>query len=118
MGTTVKAVSPGAMELILRHHWPGNIRELENTIQRGIVLTGSQYIEESHLSSRLLEHTENNEKIEDIEPIQSLKIAQKQLEKRMIQNALVSAGGNKSKAARALDISYPSLLSKIKEYKL
>lgn len=119
LGTKVISVSPEAMALILRHSWPGNIRELENAIQRGIVLTGSYYIEPDHLPERLTKANTDMTlpEISSGEGL-TLKAAQKMLERRMITNSLLVAGGNKSQVARALDISYPSLLSKIKQYRI
>jgi two-component system response regulator AtoC len=112
----IKAVSPDAMQMILDYSWPGNVRELENVIQRGMVLTRSNWIEQEHLPHNL---GSMNRRFDDHAAIPddlSLKAAQKTMEAKLIARAMHKFQGNKSKAAQALQISYPSLLSKLKEY--
>lgn len=116
----VTGLSRGAMDVLLRHDWPGNIRELENVIQRGMVLADGDTIELEHISASLVASSNGQNDSSIGIGIQgfSIKHAQKQLEAELIAKALLETGGNKSKAAVLLEISYPSLLSKIKEYDL
>ncbi len=105
----------------MRYEWPGNVRELENAIQRGMVLTQGKYVESDHLPERLLLGTAEifHPSIgADTEDNLSLKVAKKELEVHLIKKALIRCDGNKSKAASVLELSYPSLLGKIKMYGL
>lgn len=114
----VKAVSSGAMEVILNYSWPGNVRELENVIQRGMVLTRTNMIEREQLPEILGSVRQGrrfDDKLATAEGL-SLKVAQKTMEAKLIAKAMLQFHGNKSKAANALQISYPSMLSKLKEY--
>jgi two-component system response regulator AtoC len=116
--TNIKAVSPEAMEVILQYSWPGNVRELENVIQRGIVLTRTSMIERINLPDNI-EVTGRDRRFDDkLDKISdlSLKVAQKNMEAKLIARAMLQFEGNKSKAAIALQISYPSMLNKLKEY--
>ena len=114
----IKAVSPEAMEMILNYSWPGNVRELENVIQRGMVLTRTSMIEREHLPEDL-GSVRCGRRFDDRLTTGSglsLKMAQKTMEAKLIAKAMLQFQGNKSKAANALQISYPSMLSKLKEY--
>ena len=105
------------MSKLLKYNWPGNVRELENVIQRGMVLSDKDTIDIEHISDSITNSVGNKKSNLDFDGF-SLKNAQKQLEADMIRKALIKTEGNKSKAAILLEISYPSLLSKIKEYSL
>lgn len=121
LGTSVTGLSPGAMSCLMSYGWPGNVRELENSIQRGMVIAGEGLLKKEHFP-RNIAHPE----LVDLKGIfldntssgLSLKVAQKQLEKKLITLVLTQTSGNKSRAASLLEISYPSLLSKIKQYDL
>lgn len=119
LNCSVRNITPEAMSVLLRHHWPGNIRELENVIQRGMVLTDEDTIALSHIPQTITDYTKCTAKDGLLRyDGYSIKYAQKQLEAEMIEMALEKTGGNKSKAATLLEISYPSLLNKIKVYDL
>jgi two-component system, NtrC family, response regulator AtoC len=114
IGRQIQGVSPPAMAVLLAHGWPGNVRELENVIERAVVLSETPMI--------LLENLPDSLSNTARPPIPglfhgfSLKEAQKITEKQLIEKALAATAGNRTKAARMLEISHPSLLSKIKTY--
>ena len=117
LGTRIQSVSAAAMEQLMKYDWPGNAREMENVLQRSMVLTDGPEIKKVELASPSttlresdLEYSENGSF--------SLKDAQKKMEEQYIRKALVQTGGNRSKAAILLELSYPSLLAKIKEYQI
>ncbi len=112
----IKAVSPAAMEMMLNYSWPGNVRELENVIQRGMVLTRTNMIEREHLPENMGSMGRRFDDRLTAAGDLSLKVAQKTMEAKLIARAMSRFDGNKSKAANALQISYPSMLSKLKEY--
>ncbi|MBW1711210.1 MAG: sigma-54-dependent Fis family transcriptional regulator [Deltaproteobacteria bacterium] len=60
--TTVRGLNPGVFNLLAEYEWPGNIRELENMIQRAVILAGSGNIDPEHLSSSLAESSRKNRK--------------------------------------------------------
>jgi two-component system response regulator AtoC len=114
-------ISKDSMSVFLNYSWPGNVRELENVIQRGLVLASGDSITKDNLPSLFHESektTPNDGWLEMAMDNMSLKSAQKKLEEKFIRFALADSDGNKSRAARLLEISYPSLLSKIKEYNI
>jgi len=111
----IKGVTPAAMSILLKYHWPGNVRELGNVIERAAVLAEEAILTPKNFPLDLGESRER-EKVEDFFDGHSLKAAQKILEKRLIIKALEATNGNRTKAARILEISHPSLLSKIKTY--
>ncbi len=115
LGKKVSAISPEGMALLLRHDWPGNVRELENVIERAVVLTDEPLLGESHLPWELAQPGDAPRGVSDAAGY-SLKAGRRELEKRLIAKALEATGGNRSRAARLLEISHPSLLSKIKLY--
>jgi two-component system, NtrC family, response regulator AtoC len=112
---SMKGFSPAAMSLLLQHRWPGNVRELENVIERAIVLSDDEWIKPESFPQPIgLNCTRPS--IEHLFDGYSIKNAQKIMEKEMITKALKTTQGNRTQAARLLEISHPSLLSKLKRY--
>ncbi len=115
LGKSIIGISPPAMSKFLNHSWPGNVRELENIIERAVVLAEENVILPENLPQEL-DVGDGCDKVDDFFTGFSLKAAQKVFEKRLIVKALNETGGNRTKASRLLEISHPSLLSKIKSY--
>jgi two-component system response regulator AtoC len=113
----IRGITPSAMSVLLKYHWPGNVRELGNVIERAVVLAEESILVQENFSLDLGEDQER-EKVEEFFDGHSLKTAQKILEKRLITKALEATNGNRTQAARILEISHPSLLSKIKTYNI
>ena len=113
----IQGVSPAAMNLLLQHTWPGNVRELENVLERAVILADKKMILPENLPPEFGAKLQAR-RLDDFFEGFSIKTARKVMEKSLIGRALQSTGGNKSKAADLLEISYPSLLAKIKEYEL
>jgi transcriptional regulator with GAF, ATPase, and Fis domain len=110
----IPGVKPDAMERLKSYRWPGNVRELEKVVQRAVILAEEgQEIGLEHLPPEIL-----RDSAEVPQSGGTLRERLEQLERRLIAEALARAGGNRSRAARELGISYPTLLSKIKRYRL
>ncbi len=113
----IKGVSPGVMERLMTYPWPGNVRELENVIERAILLAPGNTLEISDLPPTLKgDYSLSSDHVP--EGISSIKAASRILEKELIERALRKTGGNRTKAAKMLEISRPILISRIKEYGL
>ncbi len=113
----IKGIAPAAMSLLLKHQWPGNVRELENVIERAAVLSEEIILQPDNFPIEPVIPSESETPDGIIEGY-SLKTAQKNLENHLITKALKATAGNRTKAARLLEISHPSLLSKIKIYNI
>ncbi len=115
----VKDLSSPAMALLMNHNWSGNIRELENVIERAVLLADGERITPGEIPQELQAPPEKNNQI-NMEAFEgySLKTAQRYFEKMLIEKALIKTGGNRTKASRLLEISHPSLVTKIKEYQI
>jgi two-component system response regulator AtoC len=115
LGKEVKGLTPDAMAQLLGYHWPGNVRELENVLERAMVIADDSQLLAEHL---FLEQTREGAEIQAPVTFEglSIKTAQKVVEKDLITRALQETGGNRTRAARLLEISHPSLLSKMKAY--
>ena len=98
-----------ASEALLRYSWPGNLRELKNTVKRATLLAPGRIIRKNDLGNAVLEATTGLPG--DIMPLRD-----KKDEKERILQALEAAGGNKAKAARLLGIDRKTLYNKIKLY--
>ena len=113
----VKGIEPEAMTQLLQYRWPGNVRELENAIERAMVLSSG-----SHLSVDSFSFSNRGQdakySLDQVFEGYSIKSAQKLMEKAMIIKALKATKGNRTQAAKLLEISHPSLLSKIKAYQV
>ena len=108
-----------AMELLLDHSWPGNIRELENVVERALVLSDGGEIGEEEVQKALPDWDFSSERTADLPPDElSVKKRTKALEKRLIARALEVTDGNRTKAAELLDLSYRAVLYKIRDYGL
>ncbi len=110
----VTGISNKAQEALFAHPWKGNVRELGNVIERAMILTEGQTIELEALSLKIAPGADHA-KIDPVFPTLSLKSAYRQVERELISRALDETRGNRSQAALLLEISYPSLLQKIKE---
>ena len=113
----IKGVSSEVMEQFMAYPWPGNVRELENVIERAILLAPGDTLEISDLPPTLKadQYPLSGFAPEDIS---SIKVASRMLEKELIERALGKTGGNRTKAAKMLEVSRPMLISKIKVYGL
>jgi two-component system response regulator AtoC len=115
LGTHVKSVAPDAMKLITSYPWPGNIRELENTIERSVVLCEGDVLTAEGLPERLLQ---NRDAVREV--LQSGELSIKKtvriIEEELIKRALEATLGNRTNAAKKLEISHRALLYKMKEY--
>ncbi len=112
-GVEPKRVTPEAMRVLLDHQWPGNIRELQNTIERAFALSSHPEITVSDLPEGLLapQSQEPSDQGEGVIPLEDL-------ERRNIALALRRTHGNKNEAARILGIDRQRLYRKIQKYNL
>jgi two-component system response regulator AtoC len=121
LGLNVEGVTNRAMERLIFHSWPGNVRELENTIERAMILCEGKRIDIDDLSldkERGISNLSERGIGEVLEMNHSLSIKEwsREIEKRLILKALERTEGNRTKAARLLEISHRALLYKIREY--
>ncbi len=113
-----KIITKRAMEKIFDYNWPGNIRELENEIERLVVLSGEeQKVPVELLSERIRTHGERS-KIQGVRVQGKLKDALEELEREMIREGLRRTGWNKSRLAKELGISRAGLIMKVEKYGL
>ena len=116
IGKNVAGIHPKALEVLLDYRWYGNVRELENTVERAIVLADGTEIEKKDLPADIQGFQEKVQAPPATEEECSIKKASKSLEINLIQRALKKTKGNHTHAARLLEISHRALLYKIKEY--
>lgn len=112
-----------ARDMLLRYQWYGNIRELQNVINRAVLLTQGSHIEPEHLPEEIrFFHLRKDSRHEGAdfprEDVTELKEATLVTEKEVITNALIKSNFNKSKAAKMLNIDRKTLYNKIKLYKI
>ena len=115
LAKNISGLAPDAMSRLLEYHWPGNVRQLENAIERAMVVADDSLLLPEHFAAELKQNARHPQKDTVFEGF-SLKDAQKVLEKKLITRALDETGGNRTRAATLLEISHPSLLTKIKIY--
>ncbi|MDY6825372.1 MAG: sigma-54 dependent transcriptional regulator [Thermodesulfobacteriota bacterium] len=122
LGKSIAEIAPAAMAVLMNHTWPGNVRELENIIERAAVMAEGSRITAGEFPRELGQPAATTPATDgttiDAAGFDgySLKAAKKLFEKQLIEKALAKTGGNRTRASQLLEISHPSLLSKIKEY--
>jgi DNA-binding NtrC family response regulator len=109
----ITGIAREAMQTVLNYHFPGNVRELENSIEYAIAFTAGPEIGKEDLPKYLLEDRKMGHDGQKI-PIMPLKDAKGQFEKSLIIAALVESGGNISEAARLLNVHRQNLQQKIR----
>jgi PAS domain S-box-containing protein len=120
LGRFVSNITVDALESLKSYNWPGNIRELENVIERAINLTDQETIEIHHLPAYVIAHKPDRLELEKQEPANfvSLRDAVEDIEKTTILRCLKAVNYNKLKAAKILGISRTSLYEKIEKYQM
>jgi two-component system response regulator AtoC len=114
----VDGIAPEAMEVLLTYSWPGNIRELENVIERALVLTDDKTISVEDLPEAVRRPAPEGSTLGVDGDDLSVKRHGARLERHLIQLALDRTGGNKTQAAELLELSPRALRYKIQEYGL
>jgi two-component system, NtrC family, response regulator AtoC len=117
LGTSIRGVDTEARRILVEYSWPGNVREIENTIERAMVLTEGDLITAADLPERVREARD---------PVQvqlasgelSIKKTTRIIEETLIRRALAKTRGNRTRAAEVLELSHRALLYKIKDYKI
>jgi two-component system response regulator AtoC len=124
LGTSVEGLDAEAKRIMLAYDWPGNVRELENTLEHATVMTEGVLIGPEELPERLGrqrrptadEPDEIGFTLRFAADDLSVKRAQRRTERELILRALEQTAGNRTHAAKLLDLSHRALLYKIKDY--
>ncbi|MCE5195217.1 MAG: sigma-54 dependent transcriptional regulator [Nitrospiraceae bacterium] len=116
---TLKNISGEALDMLVKYVWKGNIRELENTIERAIILCDGKTVMPEHIS---LNPIPLDARLANLPMSGTLEETSKEAtriaETERITKALKETNGNKTKAAEILKVSYKTLLTKIKDYNI
>ena len=118
LGKDVRAVAPEAMAVLERYHWPGNIRELENVLERAIVLGGADMVGVESLpeSVRRERPVKGLESVEIPEDGLDLEATLDAIEGRYLQRALDRTGGVQTKAAELLKMTFRQFRYKLQKH--
>lgn len=117
----IKGVSQKTSEYLKKYFWPGNVRELESIIYEAMVLSDSPLIEEYNLPMRIKgEDSRKEDMTFDTEkPLnETIQKLTRNMERKLIENALKESGSNKTKAAQKLGISRKTLFNKMTQYEI
>jgi two-component system response regulator HydG len=112
-GRDIKGFTPRALANLLSHDWPGNVRELMNVIERAVILSRSDYLEERDFPG--IGSPEATGK-KDPDPGVRTGISLREMEKILIEKTLYDTSSNRTHAARILGITRKTLLAKIRDY--
>lgn len=120
LGISIEGFTPGALDRLRAYDWPGNVRELENTVEHAAVMCGGGIIDEDALPERTRRSRGDDSGfvLRFPEDDLSVKRASRLLEREFILRALEQTQGNRTHAAKLLDLSHRALLYKIKEFGL
>jgi len=118
-GATDISVSADLMEALRKHSWPGNIRELENLIERMVILRSSNALDISDLPADFNQSENSDPHGDSTVPGQTGKqVTFHSAQKQMIVEALKRSGGNRTRAAKELDIPRHVLVYRMKKYEI
>ncbi len=120
-GEPAKTIAPQAMDLLLQHRWPGNIRELENAIERGVVTSQDNMIRPENLPPELAGpltakypfEVDLSRPLADV-----LREVTADIEERYIRKALKKSRGNIGRCAKICGLSRRSISAKISAYQI
>ncbi len=118
LGKRITDMTPEAMATVLAWNWPGNIRELENIIERGVLLADGAVLGVDALPDRTMPVDVRVEDAGGLGLKEYVRVHTAKLERALILRCLDHEAGNVTRAARKLDISRKSLQLKMKEYGL
>jgi two-component system, NtrC family, response regulator PilR len=119
LGKEVRVVTPDAVALLERYHWPGNIRELENALERAIVLSGSDVLGPDSLPESLRrERPLRNVDIELPEEGMDLEATLDGLERRYLQRAMERTNGVQTRAAELLGMTFRQFRYKLQKHNM
>ena len=113
----IQGISEEALAVLEAYHWPGNVRELENVIERAVTLETTDFIQKERLPETLSTGTSVRETgIPHFSMSEGLDLEAylKRTERRIIEQGLEMVGGNQTKAAELLKLSYRSLRHRMK----
>jgi Nif-specific regulatory protein len=112
-GLEIKRISSTAIDLLMTYHWPGNIRELENCIERAGILSTDRVIRSHNLPPTLQSAVSTHSRVDG-----SLEAILENVEKQMLIDALNMSKGNISKAAEQLKLTERMMGLRIKKYEI
>jgi len=115
-GYGLEAVSKEALELLAEHDFPGNVRELQNVIESGLILSGGKPVLPEQIAERLMPQASSLKPQTPSIPDDGLSLAD--VERSHLEAALKKTGGNQSQAARLLGISRATLIYRMKKHGL
>ena len=108
---SVSGLTPEAAELLKNHYWSGNIRELQNCIEKAVILCDGNIISASDVELQVMKAVQSTAEMSGNETLE-------ETEEKTIRAALNRFGGNLSMVAKSLDISRPTLYAKLKKYNI
>ena len=109
-------ISEEAVRLLEKHDWPGNVRELENTIERAVVMAQGGIITSQHLQltpAKQRRFVDLDQKLQANQPLQEIMA---DVEKQILQQALLRCDGNRAAAAKMLGLSQRQLEERLMEH--
>jgi two-component system response regulator HydG len=109
-----KGFTPVAMDALMKHPWPSNVRELENAVERAVILSMGQYISEKDLPADVVKNYRPDEVFQNPLPELGGKSLD-EVEAMALIQTLKQTGGNKTEAAKLLNITRTTLNNKIKK---
>ncbi len=111
----IRTIHPLALNALMHHDWRGNIRELENCIERAVILCQGEQISQRELPPGL---QSKEEETTTPATVSTTGLTLKDMQREMIRTTLMETGGNKSQTAKKLGIARQTLKNKMKEYGL
>lgn len=115
-GKRFQGISPAAESILLDYNWPGNIRELRNIIERVVLMEDAREIKSRHLAFLTSQKPSIPEPDSNGANLTPTGLSLEELNKKLIEQALQMARGNKTKAAKLLGISRPTMIYRIDKY--
>lgn len=114
----VEEISPAALDLLMKYCWPGNIRELENVLERTINLMDDETVIHPEHLPPILKKAHGVLTTEDSSAAFDLEIIINKAEQQAIKRALDASGGNKTKAAKILGVHRSAFYQKMRKYNM
>ena len=110
-GKNIKRISTPAIDMLMSYHWPGNVREIENTMERAVLVCDGNVIHGHHLPPTL-QTAEASDTVMSLSLVEAVDA----YEKDLIQDVLKTTRGNRARAARLLNTTERILNYKVKKY--